>query len=69
VTGFHEASGATHGRPVGVAIDPRGALIVVDDLSNTVWRVTPQHRAPAGEAPTRGNPGKDTGRPHSWTPY
>jgi glucose/arabinose dehydrogenase len=40
VTGF-QAEGKTFGRPVGVAIDPRGALIVADDLSNTVWRVTP----------------------------
>jgi glucose/arabinose dehydrogenase len=29
-------------RPVGVTVDPRGALIVVDDLSNTVWRVAPK---------------------------
>jgi len=28
-------------RPVGATIDPRGALIVADDLSNTIWRVTP----------------------------
>jgi glucose/arabinose dehydrogenase len=40
VTGF-QAEGKTFGRPVGVAVDPRGALIVADDLSNTVWRVTP----------------------------
>ena len=39
VTGF-QAEGLTFGRPVGVTVDPRGALIVVDDLSNTVWRVT-----------------------------
>ncbi len=30
------------GRPVGVTVDPRGALIVADDLSNTLWRVTPE---------------------------
>jgi glucose/arabinose dehydrogenase len=41
VTGFHGEDGLTRGRPVGVAVDPRGALIVCDDLSNTVWRVTP----------------------------
>jgi glucose/arabinose dehydrogenase len=41
VTGF-QVEGLTHGRPVGVAVDPRGALIVADDLSNTVWRVTPE---------------------------
>jgi glucose/arabinose dehydrogenase len=39
VTGF-QADGKTFGRPVGVTVDPRGALIVADDLSNTVWRVT-----------------------------
>jgi glucose/arabinose dehydrogenase len=40
VTGF-QVEGLTHGRPVGVTVDPRGALIVADDLSNTIWRVTP----------------------------
>ena len=35
--------GKARGRPVGVTVDPRGALIVADDLSNTVWRVTPIH--------------------------
>ena len=40
VTGFREPDGDTYGRPVGVTVDPRGALIVTDDLSNTVWRVT-----------------------------
>jgi glucose/arabinose dehydrogenase len=42
VTGFLTAEGNARGRPVGVAVDPRGALIVADDLSNTVWRVTRQ---------------------------
>jgi glucose/arabinose dehydrogenase len=40
VTGFLTAEGKTRGRPVGVSVDPRGALIVADDVSNTVWRVT-----------------------------
>ncbi len=44
VSGFLGEDGKTRGRPVGVAIDPRGALIVADDLSNTVWRVTPIRR-------------------------
>jgi glucose/arabinose dehydrogenase len=39
VTGFRDDDGATRGRPVGVSVDPRGALIVADDLSNTIWRV------------------------------
>jgi glucose/arabinose dehydrogenase len=43
VTGF-QADGMTFGRPVGVSVDPRGALIVADDLSNTIWRVTPNSR-------------------------
>ena len=41
VTGFMGEDGKTRGRPVGVAVDPRGALLIVDDLSNTVWRVAP----------------------------
>jgi glucose/arabinose dehydrogenase len=40
VSGFLNDDGNTRGRPVGVTVDPRGALIVADDLSNTVWRVT-----------------------------
>ena len=41
VSGFYGSDGKTRGRPVGVTVDPRGALIVADDLSNTIWRVTP----------------------------
>jgi glucose/arabinose dehydrogenase len=41
VTNFMGKDGKTRGRPVGVTVDPRGALIVADDLSNTIWRVTP----------------------------
>lgn len=40
VTGFRGGDGKTRGRPVGVTVDPHGALIIADDLSNTVWRVT-----------------------------
>jgi glucose/arabinose dehydrogenase len=40
VAGF-QADGKTMGRPVGVTLDAKGALIVADDLSNTVWRVAP----------------------------
>ena len=38
VTGL-QADGRTMGRPVGVTVDAKGAVIVADDLSNTVWRV------------------------------
>jgi glucose/arabinose dehydrogenase len=41
VSGFLTKDGKTRGRPVGVTVDPRGALLVADDLSNTVWRITP----------------------------
>jgi len=41
VSGFLVDSGSTRGRPVGVTVDPEGAVIVADDLSNTVWRVSP----------------------------
>ena len=45
LTGFVRANGDALGRPVGVAIDGRGALLVADDVGNTVWRVSsaPQH--------------------------
>jgi glucose/arabinose dehydrogenase len=42
VTGFLDGEDHARGRPVGVTVDPRGALIIADDLSNTVWRVTAQ---------------------------
>ncbi|MFI8481669.1 PQQ-dependent sugar dehydrogenase [Pseudomonas sp. NPDC078700] len=41
-TGFRGEDGKTRGRPVGVTVDPRGALLIADDLSNTIWRVTPK---------------------------
>jgi glucose/arabinose dehydrogenase len=40
LTGFINGDGAASGRPVGVALDRRGALLVADDVGNTVWRVT-----------------------------
>ncbi|MGC4080132.1 MAG: sorbosone dehydrogenase family protein [Rubrivivax sp.] len=41
LTGFLDAEGQARGRPVGVAVDRHGALLVADDVGNTVWRVTP----------------------------
>jgi glucose/arabinose dehydrogenase len=41
VTGFLGKDNETvHGRPVGLALDRSGALLVADDVGNTVWRVT-----------------------------
>ena len=39
LSGFVNNDGDAYGRPVGVAIDRRGALLVADDVGNTVWRV------------------------------
>jgi glucose/arabinose dehydrogenase len=38
--GFLGPDQKARGRPVGVAIDRTGALIIADDVGNTVWRVT-----------------------------
>ncbi|MGG5817824.1 PQQ-dependent sugar dehydrogenase [Falsiroseomonas sp. HW251] len=40
VTGFLTGARSTRGRPVGVTVDRKGALLVADDVSNAVWRVT-----------------------------
>lgn len=40
LTGFVDAGGGAMGRPVGVAIDRQGGLLVADDVGSTVWRVT-----------------------------
>jgi glucose/arabinose dehydrogenase len=39
LSGFVRDNGDAMGRPVGVAIDGRGALLVADDVGNAVWRV------------------------------
>jgi glucose/arabinose dehydrogenase len=41
LTGFINDDGDALGRPVGVAVDKAGALLVADDVGNAVWRVTP----------------------------
>ncbi len=40
LTGFVLENGNAMGRPVGVVIDKHGALLVDDDVGNTIWRVT-----------------------------
>jgi glucose/arabinose dehydrogenase len=42
LTGFVDERGEARGRPVGVAVDRGGALLVADDVGNCVWRVTPE---------------------------
>jgi len=41
LTGFLSERGEAQGRPAGVAIDGKGALLVADDVGNTVWRIAP----------------------------
>jgi len=38
--GFIDDEGKARGRPVGVALDKRGALLVADDVGNVIWRLT-----------------------------
>jgi len=55
LSGFLTADGNAIGRPVGVALDAHGALLVADDVGNAVWRVAPRDKvksadiAPAGK--------------------
>jgi hypothetical protein len=44
LTGFLSDEGDALGRPVGVAIDKKGALLVADDVGNIIWRVTEKQR-------------------------
>ncbi|WKA28389.1 PQQ-dependent sugar dehydrogenase [Bradyrhizobium roseum] len=47
LTGFLNDKGEAQGRPVGVRLDKQGALLVADDVGNTIWRVTPSAKSAA----------------------
>src|SRR5262245_10964915 len=47
LAGFLNEKGEAQGRPVGVRLDKAGALLVADDVGNTIWRVTPSTRSAA----------------------
>lgn len=47
LTGFLGGDDVAHGRPVGVAIDARGALLVADDVGDRIWRVVPARQTAA----------------------
>ena len=67
LTGFVRENGDAMGRPVGVVIDKRGALLVADDVGNTVWRVSGRvRRRPAEPRPLRA--GADVSRSVQRTP-
>lgn len=40
VSGFLTGDGKTRGRPVGVTVAPDGSVIVADDMTNAIWRIT-----------------------------
>lgn len=48
LTGFLSTDDKAYGRPVGVAIDRTGALLVADDVGNKIWRVVPSTAAVSG---------------------
>ena len=49
LTGFLSEEGDALGRPVGVAIDRRGALLVADDVGNIIWRVAGNQQRSSGD--------------------
>ncbi len=51
LTGFLDKDGNARGRPVGVALDRRGALLVADDVGNRIWTVTADQRSSAAAQP------------------
>jgi glucose/arabinose dehydrogenase len=52
VTGFLDANDHAHGRPVGLAVDRSGALLIADDVGDTVWRVSSTPAASATKPAT-----------------
>jgi glucose/arabinose dehydrogenase len=52
LAGFLDSDGKARGRPVGVAVDQQGALLVADDVGNVIWRVAPTG-APTAAAPAK----------------
>jgi glucose/arabinose dehydrogenase len=57
LSGFvDEEADEARGRPVGVIIDKRGALLVADDVGNVIWRVTAAGTPAAAAPPALANP-------------
>jgi glucose/arabinose dehydrogenase len=49
LTGFVSPAGDAYGRPVGVTVDRTGAILIADDVGNTLWRVAPARAKPRAE--------------------
>ncbi|MFZ6673671.1 PQQ-dependent sugar dehydrogenase [Undibacterium sp. Xuan67W] len=52
LTGFLSDKGTAYGRPVGVALDRIGALLVADDVGNVIWRVSNETLSRTNKTPT-----------------
>lgn len=63
LTGFVDEGGYAKGRPVGVAIDKSGALLVADDVGNVVWRVASASQPAAAAPPQDAATGASEGEP------
>lgn len=54
LSGFLNAASQAYGRPVGVAVDRQGAVLVADDVGNIIWRVVAQaQQEPMGQTPAQ----------------
>jgi glucose/arabinose dehydrogenase len=42
LAGFLDEEGRARGRPVGIAVDRAGAVLVADDVGNVIWRIAPR---------------------------
>ncbi|WP_280568507.1 sorbosone dehydrogenase family protein [Chromohalobacter sp. 296-RDG] len=60
VSGFLTDDGKTRGRPVGVTVSPDGSVIIADDMTNAIWRVT---RDDANAQPAESNASEDESAP------
>ncbi|NUY35283.1 sorbosone dehydrogenase family protein [Paraburkholderia sp. JPY303] len=54
LSGFLTADGYAVGRPVGVALDTHGALLVADDVGNAVWRIAPSNNVKSADTAPEG---------------
>lgn len=54
LSGFVNEDGKARGRPVGVTIDKRGAVLIADDVGNIIWRLTPAAASSRATSPATG---------------
>jgi glucose/arabinose dehydrogenase len=64
ITGFVVDNGHVWGRPVGITVAPDGSLLITDDGSNSIWRVSYTGGKPQ-KTTTKGSPASNTAKPAS----